>query len=318
MTRIMPFVALAALLCISIPAAMAAQSFNQCVDAYFDMTDFIRTQAWGREWVTEPARRQEVLEVVTRQFVDFDRELQMAILDQPNRWTELQEDWARLDDGQKGELVGRWRTELLLPTSLCLSSAKRAPYISEMGFISAFFPADWRTTQLETGSNSLIAAGPAGSDADWGTITDASRCPDGALFIGGTRDGRMQDIESLVDGAKLGVRLFIAQRLPDFEQKLELDLGAAGLVVMQGQRPNEDDEFCFWMAAALLDERTYLVSVFGTHVATAPEVVPHLFEVLWSAEIIDQATGEARSMQTELLGVAMTNDAWTVEPQQNG
>ncbi len=318
MTRIVPVVALAALLCISLPGAMAAQSFNQCVDAYFDMTDFIRTQAWGRAWVTEPARRQEVLEVVTGQFVDFDQELQMAVLDQPSRWAQLQEDWAGLDDGQKSELVRRWRAELLLPTSLCLSSAKRTPYISEMGFISAFFPAEWHAQQVQTGSNSLIATGPPGSSADWGTITDASRCPDGALFIGGTRDGRMQAIESLLDGAGLAVELFITPHLPDFEQKLELDLGAAGLVAMQGQRPNEEDEYCFWMAATLLDEHTYLVSVFGTHVTTAPEIVPHLFEVLWSAEIIDQVTGESRSMQTELLGVAMTNDAWMLEPKQDG
>jgi len=318
MTRIMPFVVLAALLCIVVPAAMAGQSFNQSVDAYFDMTDFIRTQTWGREWVTEPARRQEVLEVVTRRFVDFDQELQMAVLEQPSRWAKLQEDWARLEDAGRAGLVEQWRAELLLPTSLCLSSAKRTPYISELGFISAFFPADWHTTQIQTDSNSLIATGPAGSNADWGTITDASRCPDGALFIGGTRDGRMQDIESLVDGAKLGVRLFITQRLPDFEQKLELDLGAAGLVVMQGQRPNEEDEYCFWMAAALLDERTYLVSVFGTHAATAPEIVAHLFEVLWSAEIIDQVTGESRSMQTELLRAAMTNEAWAAGQEHDG
>ena len=318
MTRIMPFVALAALLSISLPGAMAAQSFNQCVEAYFDMTDFIRTQAWGQAWVTEPARRQEVLEVVTRQFVDFDQELQMAVLDQPSRWAQLQEDWAALDDGQKSELVRRWRAELLLPTSLCLSSAKRTPYISEMGFISAFFPAEWHTQQIQTGSNSLIATGPPGSSADWGTIADASRCPDGALFVGGVRDDQMQGVDSLVDGAKLGVRLFITQRLPDFEQQLELDLGAAGLVVMQGQRPNEDGEYCFWMAATLLDEQTYLASVFGTHVATAPEIVPHLFEILWSAEIIDQVTGESRSMQTELLRAAMTNGAWRLQPEQDG
>lgn len=317
MTRIMPIVVLAALMCIALPAAMAAQSFNQCVDAYFDMTDFIRTQAWGRAWVTEPARRQEVLEVVTRQFVDFDQELQVALLDQPNRWTKLQEDWAALDDAGRAGLVERWRAELLLPTSLCLSSAKRTPYISEMGFISAFFPADWQTTQIQTDSNSLIATGPAGSNADWGTVTDASRCPDGALFVGGVRDDRMQGMDSLIDGAKLGVRLFITQRLPDFEQKLELDLGASGLVVMQGERPNEEGEYCFWMAVTLLDEQTYLASVFGTHVATAPEIVPHLFEILWSAEIIDQATGESRSMQTELLRAAMTNEVWAAEQDQD-
>lgn len=318
MKHAMPLAVFAALLCIALPAAMAGQSFNQCVDAYFDMTDFIRTQAWGRTWVTEAARRHEVLEIITRQFVDFDQQLQMAVLDQPSRWTKLREDWAALDEAGRAALVERWRAELLLPTSLCLSSAKRTPYISEMGFISAFFPADWQTTQIQTDSNSLIATGPAGSDADWATITDASRCPDGALFIGGTRDGRMQGIESLVDGARLAVKLFIAQRLPNFEQKLELDLGTAGLVVMQGQRPSEDGEYSFWMAATLLDEQTYLASVFGTHVATAPQVVPHLFEMLWSAEIIDQETGEARSMQTELLRVAMTSQAWAAGHEQDG
>ena len=51
MKHAMPLAVFAALPCIALPAAMAGQSFNQCVDAYFDMTDFIRTQAWGRTWV---------------------------------------------------------------------------------------------------------------------------------------------------------------------------------------------------------------------------------------------------------------------------
>ena len=44
------FTSLGACMLLLLAASSApAASFNDCVDAYFDMTDFIRAQAWERE-----------------------------------------------------------------------------------------------------------------------------------------------------------------------------------------------------------------------------------------------------------------------------
>lgn len=242
------------------------------LEAYFDMMDFIRTQAWGRPVRTsEPERRRVALQL---QQTQLDQHSASVLLQIPQAWPAVQQQWKKWSDAQKNKQRAEWRDQLLVPGGLYPAPADAQTYTAPQNLVSLQYPGTWSGGMTEANGTPLLFMGPNGSQAQWERVVDTPQSPDGALFALAEITNDMKGM-SYLQAAHYLARLLIPSGLDKLRIVQELPIANMGAVItLAGTFAGQSDEKFFWIGVAKFGDSQIFAGRMGGSVKNAETLIP--------------------------------------------
>ncbi len=255
------------------------------LSAYFDLQDFVRTQAWGRQVATGPEERQRVAVLLQQYWDQLPVATQGAIAQLPQAWATLRSNWAGWDDATKTREKEAWRLRLLLPSQLMPPPAVTQTYQSEGKMVSFDYPEGWIGAQTEVEGTRFLYLGPPGTETSWDKVLDPPAAPAGALFAVTSLTAEMKALPSYLDGARL-----LAQRLVtgggDFKEIDAIPLGKTGAIVtILGRHPGQQEERFYWVGVHSFGPDLIFCAKLGGPTAQAEVLVPAFLHMLSTLQL---------------------------------
>lgn len=253
------------------------------IAAYFDLMDFVRTQAWGRPVVTPTEERQRAATLLEQGWGQLDGATQAQLVALPQTWAQLQANWAKASDAEKQRQQTQWADALLVPGTLYPPPANLQRFTAEGNVVSFEYPADWTGGLEEIEGTPFLFLGPGGGQASWQQVFDAPNSPPGALFALADVPAEMQNA-TYVDGARYLAQMLIPNGVANLREIQALPVGAIGAIIaLVGKFPGQSDERFFWIGVTQFGTGRILAGRLGGKVAEAEKLLPvfsHLLATL--------------------------------------
>lgn len=281
--------------------------------AYFDMMDFIRSQAWGRKVVTPAAERQRV--ALQLQTVELDRQSAALLLQIPQAWSAVQNKWKGWNDTQKSKQKAEWYAQLLQPGGLYPPPASPQQFTAPQGLGVAFqYPGDWTGGWTEGDGTPLLFLGPGAGQAQWEQVLDTPNSPPGALFTLATVTADMKNMTYL-QGAHYLAKLLIPQGLQSLKVIQELPIGDTGAVItLTGKFPGQSEDKFYWIGVVKFGDSQVFAGRLGGPVKQAETLIPAFSYMLQTLQLTPpQAAGGVRGAWETAwsrVDVAITKNIW--------
>ncbi len=286
------------------------------ISAYFDMLDFTRTQAWGRPCATPTPERERVAGLVLAGWNQLGAAGQATIMQIPQVWESVRQQWAGADEARKKDLVQAWGRNLLLPNMLYPPPTALQAYRSPGGEVALQYPAGWVVAQQQVAGVPMLALAPPGTETTWEKMLDAPNSPPGALLALVQKDAQLAALPGYAAGVRLLAQLLFKEGLAGFKEIGVIDLGNQGAVITYlGRFPGQQEDKFYWMGAVPFGSSAIVVGRFGGPVAQAEQLVPALHHILGSLKLTPprpagggvQGTWDAAWSR---VGVAITKSIW--------
>lgn len=253
------------------------------VEAYFDMMDFIRTQAWSRKVSTTEAERQRV--ALQLQQTQLDQQSAGVLLQIPQAWAAVQSKWKSWSDAQKDKQRAEWRDQLLVPGGLYPAPAEVQTYTAPQNLVSFQHPGGWTGGMIDAQGTPLLFLGPNGSQAQWEQVLDTPNSPDGALFALAEVTDEMKGM-SYLQGAHYLARLLIPKGLDKLKVVQELPIGDVGAVItLAGKFPGQTSEKFYWIGVAKFGDSQIFAGRMGGAVGSAGTLIPAFTYMLQTLQL---------------------------------
>jgi hypothetical protein len=256
------------------------------VNAYYNMMDFIRTEAWKRSVTTSGDERQRVADLLQQGRGEMDQQTQAAIQQIPQTWTNLQKAWSQASKEKKDAQREFWRKQLLVPSQLFVPPAENGTFKGSNDRIVFDYPPNWVVAQTENEGTQYLYLGPPGTQASWDQVVNASTSPAGALFIVSPLDEELKSLNSYLEGARFIAQRFVTANAPDFKEIDAMELGEEGAVItLLGHYPGQSEETFFWVGVVRYGPDYLFAGRLGGPTSQAETLVPAFGCMLTTMEL---------------------------------
>jgi hypothetical protein len=297
------------------PQAQPAQS--DPVTAYFDMMDFVRSEAWGRPVATPGPERQRVDELLRGAWGQMDPQLRNAILQFPQTWATVWGNWANTPPEGRERTRAQWRLQLLLPTQLLPPPPGCQTYRAPGDAVVFDYPTGSVVAETTVDDTQFLYLGPPGVQAPWDQILNASTSPPGALLAIAPIDDEMRSVPSHLEAARLIARTAVIPYAPQLREVHALDLAGGGAIItLLGPCGSQGEERFYWVGVVPFGQTHYLAGRLGGPAAQAETLVPVLLNVLTTMEVNPPAPAGAGSgamgvdLAASIIGNAVVSAGW--------
>lgn len=254
--------------------------------AYFDLMDFVRSQAWNRKVVTPPQERQRVAMLAQQYFNEMSQQDQMQLLAVPQAWATVQANWKKANEAERNHQRAQWREQILLPTNLLPPPANVQTFAAEGNLVAFEYPAEWTGGLQEIQGINFLFIGPNGSQAQWEQVLDTPQSPSGALFALFEMTPEMQQLPNWVAGARYLAQQLMPQGLQSFKETSALPIGEEGAVItIQGKFPGQNQEKFYWIGVAKFGSDKVFAGRLGGDVSEADDLLPGFRHMLASLKL---------------------------------
>ena len=265
--------------------AALAKATADPIEAYCDMMDFIRAQAWGREVGTPRAERQRIALQVQQGLAQMDAQTQAVLAQIPQAWAAVQQQWRKWDDQQKSKQRSEWYNQLLLPGGLYPAPENAQKYTAPQNLLSFEYPGSWTGGMTEAQGTPLLFLGPGGSEAQWERVLDTPSSPSGALFALAQAPADMRNM-SYLQGAHYVARILIPNGLSNLKVLQELPIGdVAAAIVLTGKFPGQAEEKFYWIGVAKFGDSQVFAGRMGGPVKDADKLIPAFTYMLQTLQL---------------------------------
>lgn len=243
------------------------------ISAYFDMMDFVRTQAWGRKVTTPADERQRVAATMQQMWGQMDPQSQAQILAIPQGWAQLQTTWKTASEADRAKQKAQWADALLTPGNLYPPPANPQTFSAEGNAVAFQYPAGWDGGLTEIEGTPYLFLGPEGAPG-WQQVFDTPNSPPGALFSIVEVPAELQNV-TFVDGARYLAKLLIPNGLQNMRELQVLPIGQVGAVItIAGKFPGQNEEKFFWIGVTQFGQGKVFAGRMGGKVAEADKLIP--------------------------------------------
>lgn len=284
------------------------------VNAYFDLLDFARGEAWGRPSRTSPEERRAAAAMLAEALPELDPETRRAVDSIADTWAAVRERWAGLDEQEREAQRAAWRRRLLTPSQILPPNGTQQTFRAEDDQAAFEYPADWQVFAVETDEASLWFVAPRGTEATWEQVVDPAASPPGVLFVLAEADEELRRAPTLLQAARVLAQQYVLTggAALDEVDALELDHGA--VITLVGRQPGAAGERFFWVGAARFGEGQVLAARFGGPVDQAEALLPVYCHLLQTLELNPRQAGGGGSLAVELaaamIGNAVVATSW--------
>ncbi len=253
----------------------AGVGLDAIVSAYFDMLDFTRTQAWGRQVKTSAGERDRVASLLSNEWPQIDPQAQSVLQQIPQAWATLQKNWASAAEQKKAEQRAYWQKSLLLPNQLFPPLDMPQEFQGANGTVTFSYPAGWIQAQTESEGAQYLFLGPPGTQTTWDQVVSPATSPAGAFFAIAPADEQMNAVRSLQDGARLIAQQYVIPGSPDMKEIGALNVGeGAAIVTYLGHYPGQEEQRFYWVGIAKYGTGHFFAGRLGGPVSQAETLLP--------------------------------------------
>lgn len=243
------------------------------VSAYFDMMDFVRTQAWGRKVTTAADERQRTAALLQQSWAQLDQQSQAQVLAIPQGWAQLQTAWKNSSDADKAKQKAQWADALLAPGGFYPPPANPQQFSAEGNAVAFQYPGDWTGGLTEVDGTPFLFIGPGGSQANWQQVFDTPNSPPGALMAVADIPQGMQG--SYLDGARYLAQLLVPNGLANLREVQALPIGQVGAIItIAGKFPGQNEEKFYWIGVTQFGQGKVFAGRMGGKIADADKLIP--------------------------------------------
>jgi hypothetical protein len=262
------------------------------VQAYFDMLDFTRSQAWGRRSVTPAATRQRATLLLRQSLHELDAPTRQAIDAIPRIWQGLQGAWAKASEPQRAEQRDYWRKRLLLPNQLLPPDGPQKTFVSEADSLRFDHPADWFFAQTKHEGSHYLFLAPPGTRCTWDQVLDVRTCPPAALLVVTPVDDEFRRMKTMREAARRVVQVFVASTAPDLKEISAIDYGKdATVLTLTGRRPGDTEDWFCWVGLVRFGPDHVVIGRFAGPVSRAEALLPTYCGVVSTLELSPPGAG---------------------------
>lgn len=286
------------------------------VSAYFDLMDFTRSQAWNRQTVTPAAERQRVAALLQQSWGEMDAQSQAGILQLPQVWANLQQQWKGWSEAERTRQKAQWREQLLSPANLYPPPANLQQFTADGNLVAFQYPAMWTGGIQEIDGTPFLFIGPNGSQASWQQVLDTPNSPAGALFALVETPAGMENM-TWVQGAQYLIQLLMPNAAGAFKQVEVLPIGEVGAIItLLGKFPGQTEEKFYWIGVTQFGQGKVFAGRMGGPVSQADDLLPAFRHMLATLALNPpQATGGggvsgAWEAAWSRVDVAITKNIW--------
>ena len=255
------------------------------IGAYFDMLDFIRSQAWARSVVTTPEERQRVAALVQQAWGTMDATAQGQIMALPQAWAQLQTNWKAASEADKQRQKALWADALLMPGNLYPPPLNPQKFAAPGNIASVEYPGDWTGGMTEVEGTPFAFIGPNGAQASWQQVLDTPNSPAGALFAIAEVPAGMQNA-TYVDGARALAQMLIPNGIASLREIQALPIGEIGAIItVVGKFPGQDEEKFYWIGVTQFGQGKIFAGRMGGKVAEADSLIPAFTYMLGTLQL---------------------------------
>jgi len=246
------------------------------IPLYFDLLDYMRTQALGRSFRTTQAERQRVSDMIVPNWWNLDTSTQETLLAMAQTAQTIKSSYEALALEEKKQVLAGWKQIVLSPQWLYAPLPNMATY--QNGAFSFGFPANWRYAE----GDGFMFLGPS-LDSTWEQVNSANTTPPGMLLLAFNNDLTGQ---SYLEVAKMAADSYVngLQELVSFGSQ------AGAIVVLNGKFANQNEEKFFWIALVPAGN-LLLLARMGGPIVQADTLVPAFYAILNSMNWSGSASG---------------------------
>lgn len=271
----------------------ANYSVPDLVNSYFDLLDFMRTQALGRTSKTQNGERQRVSSLIQNSWSQMDNGTRIAIYQIADAWGTLQKTWPTMGAAKQNQLRTQWNTLLLSPAFIYPPISRPQTY-SNGGGISFQYPGGWTGGETEANGIGYLFLGPGGSSVSWEQVSNAATSPVGGFFTLNPLTSDLRQYTSL-QGARTYAQLFVNGNAPGMKEIYANESAQGAIVVLRGRFPGQKTEKFFWILIIPYGDQ-YITCRMSGPVDQAAELVPDYWNILFSLQLkIPQRTSSGSS-----------------------
>ena len=295
------------------PQPAGPASVESIVEAYFDMLDFCRSQAWQRKSTTPAATRARAVRLLAGAVGDIDARTGTALRQIPEAWSLLQREWAAASEEVRKRQRAFWIQTLLSPNPLLPPPEHAVEFSSKGGSVRFSHPADYFIAQTEADDDQFLFCGRRGTETDWSRALDPRTSPAGMLLVITPIDQALLDAKTYIGAARLIARRFVSAGSPKMTELNTLDYGKAGFVVMAGQFAERSESSFCWVGTLRYDSTHLLVCRVIGPMDRVEELLPVFSHMLASARIESpeqQAAGLAVDLYAAMVGNTVVSAGW--------
>lgn len=285
------------------------------INAYYDILDFTRSQAWGRQVVTQAQDRERAYNAVLQAAGQADlQQVAAAFAVFPQALQELQRTWGGSDEAGKNALRAEWNAKALSPLNMYPPPANAQQFTAEGNAVAFQYPGDWTGGFQQVEGATLLFIGPKGDQAAWDAVLDTPRSPVGVLFALADRSQEMQGLDYAQIARLLALRLMpnAAGGLREVEM---VPIGNAGAILtVTGRFPGAAEDCFYWVAVTAFGADKVFAARAGGPVAQAETLLPAYRHIVATMSLNppQQAGGEGGSWRTawDRIETASIAESW--------
>jgi hypothetical protein len=265
-------------------AAAPPKPSGDPLTAYFDMLDFMRTQAFGRPVSTPAADRQRLAALLQQADAKTQQNVTQGLQPVPQLWAELQQKWQAADEAKRGEQREHWGKQLLLPTFLYPPPLETESFKGRNDRVVFEHPKGWVVTQTEAEGNQYLYLGPEGTQTTWEQVLDPAKSPPGALFAVMPLPAELKGVKYL-EGARMAAREYVTTGGANMTEINAVDLGEGAIITLRGRFPGQNEDRFFWVGVVKYGPDYILAGRLGGPVAQAETLVPAFSHMVMTMEL---------------------------------
>lgn len=250
--------------------------------AYFDLLDFMRSQAGGRSYGTSQTERQRVAVLLEQAWPQMDEQSRLSVLQIPDVWASLKTQWPTLTQAKQKELADYWKKLLLTPNFIYPPLANPNLYRSGDA-ISFQYPGSWTGGEAASGDVGYLFLGPGGNQTTWEQVMNPPTSPPGAYFILAPLTDELRSMTAL-QGAKLYAQQYVAGNVASMKEIHAAENAQGAMVVLSGRFPGQNEEKFFWVLIIPFGNQV-IAGRLGGPVSQSNELVPNFWNMLSTLQL---------------------------------
>ena len=249
---------------------------SNLIPLYFDLLDYLRSQALGRTFKTPQTERQRVTDMIVPNWRNLDTGTQETLLAMAQTAQTIKSTYEALAPADKKQVLEEWKQIVLSPQWLYAPMQNMATY--QNGAFSFGFPANWQYAE----GDGYMFLGPS-LDSTWEQVNSANSTPSGMLLMAFSNDLTGQ---SYLEVAKMAANSYVN----GLQEIISFGSQSGAIVVLNGKFPNQNEEKFFWMALVPAGN-LLLLARMGGPIAQVDTLVPAFYAILNSMNWSESASG---------------------------
>ncbi|NSW58130.1 MAG: hypothetical protein HPY44_19155 [Armatimonadetes bacterium] len=294
----------------ALPPVPSADPLN----AYLDMLDFMRTQAFGRPVNTPPADRQRLAALLEQADAQARQNVMQALQTVPQVWAELQQKWNAADEAARAEQRQHWARQMLLPTFVYPPPLDVETFRGRNDRVVFEHPKGWVVAQTEAEDTQYLYLGPGGTETTWNQVLDPASSPPGALFVVMPTPAEVAGV-NYIDAARMAAQQYVATAGANMTEINAADLTGGAIVTLRGRYPGQAEDKFYWVGVVKYGPDYILAGRLGGPVSQAESLVPAFSHMVMTMELNppegDAGYGGAMvDYYTSRLGNIVVSSSW--------